>query len=152
MIYLTSDACLTHEWQDTSPLPSKSIQQPGELSLLLEICQNHGDYKQVLEYLSTEQLGPSSPIAKAAWRFTRQKLEAMHELGLWRDIFDECAMLLVQARANNEGGAIVNAWGGDWLVWKLYLQASRATEFSQYATSPRPLDPRMVTFWNESAS
>lgn len=109
--------------KDEGTLSSRSLQTPQELLLFYRLLAAHGDDAEGLRIFRDERLGPKSKIAKDEWVFRRKQIDLLGKRNDWQGLFDATYELLSNSRANNEAGAIVDARGADWLVWKEFLRA-----------------------------
>lgn len=102
---------------------SRSLKTPQELLLFYRLLADHGDDAEGLRISKHERLGPTSKIAKDEWVFRRNQIKLLGSRGDWQELFNTTYELLSNSRANNETGAIIDARGADWLVWKEFLRA-----------------------------
>jgi N-terminal acetyltransferase B complex non-catalytic subunit len=109
--------------KDEGTLSSRSLQTPQELLLFYRLLAAHGDDAEGLRIFRDERLGPKSKIAKDEWVFRRKQIDLLGKRNDWQGLFDTTYELLSNSRANNEAGAIIDARGADWLVWKEFLRA-----------------------------
>ena len=103
---------------------SRSLQTPQELLLFYRLLANHSGDAEGRRISTDERLGPKSKIAKDEWVFRRKQIELLGARGDWQELFNTTYELLSNSRANNETGAIVDARGADWLIWKEFLRAT----------------------------
>lgn len=99
------------------------MQTPQELLLFYRLLADHGDDAEGRRISIDERLGPKSKIAKDEWVFRRKQIDLLGARGDWKGLFDTTYELLSNSRANNESGAIIDARGADWHVWKEFLRA-----------------------------
>jgi N-terminal acetyltransferase B complex non-catalytic subunit len=109
--------------KDEGTLSSRSLQTPQELLLFYRLLAAHRDDAEGLRIFRDERLGPKSKIAKDEWVFRRKQIDILGKRNDWQGLFDTTYELLSNSRANSEAGAIVDARGADWLVWKEFLRA-----------------------------
>jgi N-terminal acetyltransferase B complex non-catalytic subunit len=117
------------------------LQTPQELLLFYRLLATHGEDAEGIQICKDKRLGPTSKIAKDEWIFRRKQLEFMEIQNEWQGLFDTTLELLSMARANNKTGAIVDARGADWLVWKAFLRSVSELQSEKSVTqsgAPRP--------------
>jgi N-terminal acetyltransferase B complex non-catalytic subunit len=114
---------LANYLKDEGTLSSRSLQTPQELLLFYRLLAAHGGDVEGLRIARDERLGPMSKIAKDEWVFRRKQIDLLGKRNDWQGLFDTTYKLLSNSRANSEAGAIVDARGADWLVWKEFLRA-----------------------------
>jgi N-terminal acetyltransferase B complex non-catalytic subunit len=110
-------------FKDQNTLSNRSLQNPQELLLFHRLLAAYGEDAEGVKLCKDERLGPTSKIAKDEWIFRRKQLELLENHNEWQEIFDTTLKLLSMARANNDTGAIVDARGADWAVWKAFLRS-----------------------------
>jgi hypothetical protein len=114
----------TSAGKDQTALPPRSIQTPQELAFLYRITKMWGSLRDINALLHDPALGPDSKAAKGEWWVIRTKVETLEELEEWEELFEYCLALLKKARVNVNGGSIVDARGGDWVVWQNLMAAT----------------------------
>lgn len=69
------------------------------------------------------KIGTTSKIAHGEWVFKRSQILLLEAVEQWQELFDVCHSLLDGAQATT-GGEIKDERGGDWTVWKAYMNAA----------------------------
>lgn len=94
-----------------------------------------------LEFLQDPFLGAESTIAKGYWQLWILKLELMRKTQS-PEIFQTTADLLRRARTKDDAGRITDSRFGDWLVWKLYIEAASSNKDKSVISFFRVLSSR----------
>jgi hypothetical protein len=69
------------------------------------------------------KIGTASRLAKGEWVFKRSQVILLEAAEQWQELFDVCERLLDDAQATTSG-KINDERGGDWTVWKAYINAA----------------------------
>lgn len=123
--------------KDQSTPTNRSLQTPQELLLFYRLLAAHGEDAEGLGIYKDKLLGPTSKIAKDEWIFRRKHLELMEMRNEWQALFDTTLELLSMSRANNKTGAIIDARGADWLVWKGFIRSVSELQRTKSVTRSR---------------
>jgi hypothetical protein len=110
-------------FQNQTAVSTRTLQTTQELLLFHRLLEANNNDEETLKLLKSEVLGPASEVAKGEWLFWRKHLQLMELREEWSNLFETCIKLLEGSRTNNAAGALVDARGADWIVWKGLLQA-----------------------------
>ena len=108
----------------------RAIQTSDDLQLLVAIYRSQGKYKETLAILDDPVIVLTSKIGGKSWDLVREKIELLEVCELWRDLWQFCEQLLLDARSDNLKDSersphmSFGAFGDDWKVWKGLITAS----------------------------
>jgi N-terminal acetyltransferase B complex non-catalytic subunit len=123
---------------------SRTIQNAGELCLLIRIYRDQGKDKEALDVLNDSRVVVYSSIARS-WDLTVQKLELLQVCELWESLYDFCYHILTCARIESTGhpertpDSDYGRFGDDWAVWKAMLEAYSHLQTTQMARTTKDL-------------
>ncbi|KAI9826528.1 MAG: hypothetical protein M1826_006629 [Phylliscum demangeonii] len=112
------------------PSPSRAIQTPQELHLLVSIYLRQDNKDGVLNLLGSSNLGVSSLIARGDWSFVRQKLNLLEEQQRWQDVWDFCYGFIDETSPlpaeSTESSRLLSPAKkiDDWRIWQAFVAAS----------------------------
>ena len=101
----------------------RTIQTLEELLLLLRVYRSQEKYEEAIAVLDSSRTGIASPVGNHSWELVRQKLEIYEKCNRWKDLWQFCHELLMDAlpskKRDVEGQPFhtFNKFGDDWKVW-----------------------------------
>lgn len=106
--------------------PSRAIQTPEELLLLIKIYQTQSKFADIAELLSSKHLGIDSRIAQQDWSFVEERLWSLERAGLWNEILKTTKELLSLPEIESVPGKPCPNERDDYRLWELLLKATES--------------------------
>ena len=104
----------------------RALQSLREVLLLVDVYEAQGMLEEALVALDDPRTGTSSRFGRGSSPMALEKIRLQGICGRWKDQWQFCHDILVEAHPNNAGTPKtgIRSFGDDWQVWKGLVDAS----------------------------